>query len=181
MGKELDKSRKNQYKQEVEENFPNEYGIINIDEYRKELGNMGIPVKNQKALIEMIEKSSTMFTKQLSCRYGQNPGGSAAFYKEEGASGPCFSNMKLLQKGKGLGYINIGDSDLGQRLVKSLYDLSNPKKSEDSKEDKKNIALIVKHEMPSGVARGDDSLETYEMAWGTDELSSFWRCFCFFI
>lgn len=88
------KSSQDQYKQKVEEDFPKEYAILDIDEYRKNLENMC--VEHQEALIETIRRSSTSFTKQISCRYGQNPGGSAAFYGEEGASGPCSSKIKVL-------------------------------------------------------------------------------------
>ncbi len=51
-------------------------------------------------------------------RYGENPGYPAAFYQEEGASGPNMATLEVLQEGtKGLSYINVGDMDLGQRLV----------------------------------------------------------------
>ena len=42
------------------------------------------------------------FLKTLPLRYGQNPGGPAAFFTELGASGPNMANFELLQKGKEL-------------------------------------------------------------------------------
>ncbi|MFH1500929.1 MAG: hypothetical protein ABIE22_03195, partial [archaeon] len=111
-----------------------------------------------------IERNSTVFNKARSCRYGMNPGGPAAHYEEEGASGPCTAGIEVLQEGKGLGYINIADMDLAIGLTKSLHDISNGGNL---------VATIAKHEMPSGVARGSSPLETYETAWQGDELSSF--------
>lgn len=104
------------------------------------------------------------FSKQLSMRYGENPGYPAAFYKEEGASGPNMATMQVLQEGtKGLSYINVGDMDLGQRLLRKLKSID-----EDSQ-----FCVLVKHEMPSGVARGEDAAEVFERAWGCDPLSNF--------
>lgn len=104
------------------------------------------------------------FKKKLPMRYGENPGYPAAFYSEKDASGPNMATMEVLQEGtKGLSYINIGDMDLGQRLVKKLTDIY------------KNdlICVLVKHEMPSGVARGELREETFEKAWNCDSLSNF--------
>jgi len=64
------------------------------------------------------------FKKTLSMRYGENPGYPAAFYREEGASGPTMATMNTLREGsKGLSYINVADMDLGQRLVKKLTEI----------------------------------------------------------
>ncbi|MBC7361281.1 MAG: hypothetical protein H5U06_03230 [Candidatus Aminicenantes bacterium] len=106
----------------------------------------------------------TRFVKKISMRYGENPGYPAAFYQEEGASGPNMATMKVLQEGtKGLSYINVGDMDLGQRLAKKLTEIF-PGKS---------VAVIIKHEMPSGVALADSGLEAFLKAWQTDPLSNF--------
>lgn len=152
---ELDKERQAQYRQKTEEAFPNQYAIVNMDVLQKEFDT---------DVLEKIKKSSTLFNKKISCRYGQNPGSPAAFYAEERAIGPCVANMEVIKEGKnGLSYINIGDLDLAQRLINSLHNIS----------DGMLIASIIKHEMPSGVARGDDPLWTYETARGTDSLSCF--------
>jgi phosphoribosylaminoimidazolecarboxamide formyltransferase/IMP cyclohydrolase len=68
-----------------------------------------------------------------------------------------------LQEGKGLGYINLADSDLAQRLMKSIHDISGGRL----------VSVIVKHEMPSAVARGTDPFETYTASWHADPLSNF--------
>ncbi len=104
------------------------------------------------------------FVKKLSMRYGENPGYPAAFYQEEGANGPNMATMEIIQEGtKGLSYINVADMDLGQRLARKL-NIIFPGKS---------IAVIIKHEMPSAVALGENSLEAFQKAWQADALSNF--------
>jgi len=74
------------------------------------------------------------------------------------------ASLEILQEGsKGLSYINVGDMDLGQRLVKKLSEVR-PGHS---------VCALIKHEMPSGVAFGDTVEEAFDRAWGTDSLSSF--------
>jgi AICAR transformylase/IMP cyclohydrolase PurH len=104
------------------------------------------------------------FRKRFSMRYGENPGYPAAFYAESGASGPNMAGLEVLQEGtKGLSYINVGDMDLGQRLVRKLTSL-HPHQS---------ICVLVKHEMPSGVAMAQTIEEAFEKAWKGDPLSNF--------
>jgi AICAR transformylase/IMP cyclohydrolase PurH len=113
---------------------------------------------------ETVKFGDITFKKKMSMRYGENPGYPAAFYQEEGASGPNMSSLKVLQEGaKGLGYINVGDMDLGQRLVKKLTDIYPGK----------NICALIKHEMPSGVAMGGEPADVFEKAWESDPLSNF--------
>ena len=135
----IDKATRSQYRTKVEEDFP-----------------------------DSLQFGGMAFTKKLSMRYGENPGYPAAFYAESGISGPNMATMEVLKEGtKGLSYINVGDMDLGQRLVRklhSIYGVSGRKK----------ICVIIKHEMPSGVAMGDeDSAEVFEKAWQCDPLSNF--------
>ena len=103
------------------------------------------------------------FTKKLSLRYGINPGAPAAFYAEDSAQGPTMANFQILQEGRGLGYINVADMDLGQSLIKLLHE-DYPDKA---------AYCIVKHEIPSGVALGDNSFDAFIDAWSSDPLSSF--------
>jgi phosphoribosylaminoimidazolecarboxamide formyltransferase/IMP cyclohydrolase len=113
---------------------------------------------------DLLQFGNKNFRKKQSMRYGENPGYPAAFYIEEEASGPNMATMEVLQEGlKGLSYINLADMDLGQRLVKKLTEIY---KSE-------LICVLVKHEMPSGVAMGDSPEKTFEKAWGCDSLSNF--------
>jgi phosphoribosylaminoimidazolecarboxamide formyltransferase/IMP cyclohydrolase len=104
------------------------------------------------------------FRKRFGMRYGENPGYPAAFYAEDGASGPNMATLQVLQEGtKGLSYINLGDMDLGQRLVRKLTAIR-PGRS---------ICALIKHEMPSGVALADTIEEAFEKAWKCDSLSNF--------
>lgn len=131
----IDKSTRAQYRTKVEEDFPPDL----------ELGDMN-------------------FQKKLSMRYGENPGYPAAFYKESGAKGPNMGTMEILKEGsKGLSYINVGDMDLGQRLVRKLHSIYGTKK----------ICVLIKHEMPSGVAMGQGAAVVFENAWKSDPLSNF--------
>jgi phosphoribosylaminoimidazolecarboxamide formyltransferase/IMP cyclohydrolase len=113
---------------------------------------------------EILSFGEQSFLKRLAMRYGENPGYPAAFYIEEKASGANMATMSVLQEGsKGLGYINVGDMDLGQRLVKKLTEIYSQKK----------IAVLIKHEVPSGVALADSPVAAFEKAWGVDPLSNF--------
>lgn len=113
---------------------------------------------------ETLQFAGQEFRKKIAMRYGENPGYPAAFYAEVGAAGPNMATMEILQEGtKGLSYINVGDMDLGQRLVKKLTEI-HPGKP---------ICTLIKHEMPSGVAAGETTEETFEKAWGCDALSNF--------
>jgi AICAR transformylase/IMP cyclohydrolase PurH len=105
-----------------------------------------------------------IFKKKQSMRYGENPGYPAAFYAEAGAAGPNMASIEILREGtKGLSYINVADMDLGQRLAKKLTEIYK----------EKHICVIVKHEIPSGVAMGDSPEETFKKAWDCDSLSNF--------
>jgi len=113
---------------------------------------------------DILYFGNQQFKKKLPMRYGENPGYPAAFYTEEGAYGPNMATMKVLQEGtKGLSYINVGDMDLGQRLVKKLTEIYK----------NKLICVLVKHEMPSAVAMGNSPEEAFKKAWNCDSLSNF--------
>jgi AICAR transformylase/IMP cyclohydrolase PurH len=131
----IDKTSRQQYATKVREDFP-----------------------------ENLSFGQQTFIKKLSIRYGENPGYPAAFYQESGASGPNMATLQVLQEGtKGLSYINVGDMDLGQRLVKKLTEIHRGG----------IICALIKHEMPSGVALGASPVEAFERAWKCDPLSNF--------
>ena len=116
---------------------------------------------------EKIQVGPWEFKKKSSMRYGENPGYPAAFYQEVNARGPNMATLEVLQEGtKGLSYINVGDMDLGQRLARKLTQIFKGKK----------VCVLIKHEMPAGVAlgdNGDDGAEVFTRAWGCDPLSNF--------
>jgi AICAR transformylase/IMP cyclohydrolase PurH len=131
----FDKTTRKQYRTKVEEEFP-----------------------------DSLRWGQLEFQKKLAMRYGENPGYPAAFYKETGASGPNMASIEVIQEGsKGLSYINIGDMDLGLRLVRKLSSIY----------PERHICALVKHEMPSGVAMGEKSTDVFQKAWGCDPLSNF--------
>ncbi|HPW18160.1 MAG TPA: hypothetical protein PLP83_07250 [Candidatus Aminicenantes bacterium] len=113
---------------------------------------------------ETLRVGESAFVKKFPMRYGENPGTPAAFYQEVGAEGPNMGRIEVLQEGtKGLSYINVGDMDLGQRLARKLVQVFPGRQA----------CVIIKHEMPSGVALGDEAVATFEKAWGCDPLSNF--------
>ncbi|MCK7514347.1 MAG: hypothetical protein MZV70_66925 [Desulfobacterales bacterium] len=113
---------------------------------------------------DTLQLGEDAFVKRFPMRYGENPGYPAAFYQEAGASGPNMGHLEILQEGtKGLSYINVGDMDLGQRLARKLIQVFPGR----------HACVIIKHEMPSGVALGDDPVGTFEKAWTCDALSNF--------
>jgi len=120
--------------------------------------------KVEEQFAETIACGNITFKKKMSMRYGENPGYPAAFYQEEGASGPNMSSLEIIQSGtKGLGYINVADMDLGQRLVKKLTEIYPYER----------ICALIKHEMPSGVAMDGEPVHVFEKAWNSDPLSNF--------
>jgi len=132
---DISKKTRRQYRTKVEEDFPSRFVV-----------------------------GTKTFEKALSMRYGENPGYPAAFYREDGASGPNMATMTVLQESsKGLSYINVSDMDLGQRLLKKLSEIYPTNL----------ICVIVKHEMPSGVAMGSSPEEVFSKAWKCDPLSNF--------
>jgi len=132
---ELDKATRAQYRTKIPEEFPD----------RLSIGRM-------------------RFNKKMSMRYGENPGYPAAFYTEEGASGPNMAQLEVLQEGtKGLSYINVGDMDLGQRLVNKLTSIFKGER----------VCVLVKHEIPSGVAMRGSPSGVFVKAWNSDPLSNF--------
>jgi phosphoribosylaminoimidazolecarboxamide formyltransferase/IMP cyclohydrolase len=131
----FDKTTRKQYRTMVEEDFP-----------------------------DTLQWGNIRFQKKLAMRYGENPGYPAAFYQEPGASGPNMASIEVIQQGtKGLSYINIGDMDLGLRLVRKLSRIYRGRQ----------ICALVKHEMPSGVAMGEGPADVFLKAWGSDPLSNF--------
>ena len=89
-------------------------------------------------------------------RYGENPHQPAALYTVEGGRG-IFGGFRQLQ-GKELSYNNLLDADAARKMV-ALFD--------------EPAVVIVKHNNPCGIGRGDNLVEAYERALSTDPLSAF--------
>ena len=104
-------------------------------------------------------------------RYGENPGQEAALYRLVNgnltlgevtavqAGRYLASNVELLQSGKHPGKTNITDADNALNILRYLMDTP--------------CAVIVKHNNPCGVAKGQTLAEAYDKANMADRLAAF--------
>ena len=107
-------------------------------------------------------------------RYGENPGQEAAMYKLVNGNlvlgdvsniqpgRYLASDPELLQFGKHPGKINLTDADNALNILRYLMDTP--------------CAVIVKHNNPSGVAKGRTLAEAYFRANQADRLAAFGGC-----
>lgn len=100
------------------------------------------------------------FTKVQDMRYGENPHQSAAFYRNVKNINGLLANYNQLQ-GKKLSFNNIVDADTAWECVKTFDPQENA------------ACVIVKHANPCGVAIGGNTLESYNKALKTDQMSAF--------
>ncbi len=100
-------------------------------------------------VVQMVE--------ELRPRYGENPHQEAAVYRVEGGSG-VFGGFDVLQ-GKAMSYNNFLDADAGRKLVASF--------------EAEPAVVILKHNNPCGVGRGDDLTTAYRRALECDPVSAF--------
>ncbi len=107
-------------------------------------------------------------------RYGENPGQEAAMYKLVNGNlilgdvklidpnNHLASDPLLIQSGKHPGKTNITDADNSLNILRYLTDTP--------------CAVIVKHNNPCGVAKGDSLAEAYYRANKADRLAAFGGC-----
>ena len=107
-------------------------------------------------------------------RYGENPGQEAAMYRllngnlilgDVSAIQPgreLASNPELLQFGKHPGKINLTDADSALNILRYLMETP--------------CAAIIKHNNPSGVAKGQTLAEAYFRANKADRVAAFGGC-----
>jgi phosphoribosylaminoimidazolecarboxamide formyltransferase/IMP cyclohydrolase len=110
-------------------------------------------------------------------RYGENPGQEAALYELTNGNltlGGCefigpgkglvsaISESEMIQSGKHPGKINFTDADNALNILKFLMD--------------RPAAAIMKHNNPSGVARGKTLAEAYDLANMADRIAAFGGC-----
>ncbi|MCX5914340.1 MAG: IMP cyclohydrolase [Deltaproteobacteria bacterium] len=110
-------------------------------------------------------------------RYGENPGQEAALYELTNGNltlGGCefigpgkglvsaISESEMIQSGKHPGKINFTDADNALNILKFLMD--------------RPAAAIMKHNNPSGVARGQTLAEAYGLANMADRIAAFGGC-----
>ncbi|KMP11397.1 phosphoribosylaminoimidazolecarboxamide formyltransferase [Candidatus Nitromaritima sp. SCGC AAA799-A02] len=97
------------------------------------------------------------FEKIQELRYGENPHQSAAFYRDPDAGERDIVSARQIQ-GKELSFNNIIDLEAAWQLAMDFESGS---------------AVVIKHTNPSGVAVGDDQLETFIKAREADPVSAF--------
>ena len=155
---------KQAYKTIVADQFPSEmtisFGDVRL-QYRKRTWR--------------IEDDGQLVERGL--RYGENPGQEAALYELVGGNltlGDCqyidphkglvsaLDESMLLQFGKHPGKINLTDIDAALNITKHLMD--------------RPAAAVMKHNNPSGVARGVDAATAIEKAFMTDRLAAMGGC-----
>ncbi|HJE61580.1 MAG TPA: bifunctional phosphoribosylaminoimidazolecarboxamide formyltransferase/IMP cyclohydrolase [Nocardiopsis listeri] len=99
---------------------------------------------------------ASVYTRQDTLRYGENPHQKAALYAEAGASGGLAGAEQL--HGKAMSYNNYVDSDAALRAA---YDFEQP------------CVAIIKHANPCGIAVGVDNAEAHRKAHACDPVSAF--------
>jgi phosphoribosylaminoimidazolecarboxamide formyltransferase/IMP cyclohydrolase len=146
---------KKMYRTMVEDPFPSQMTISFND------GNMLVYEKHRWN-IDGEEKG---------LRYGENPGQPAALYRPVNGNlvfggvemiqpGTFLaSDIELLQSGKHPGKTNITDIDNSLNILKFLTEAP--------------TAVIVKHNNPSGVAKGKSISEAYQRAYNADPVAAF--------
>jgi phosphoribosylaminoimidazolecarboxamide formyltransferase/IMP cyclohydrolase len=98
------------------------------------------------------------FTNGTPLRYGENWHQKAKFYKQDGVTESCISNIQQLH-GKEMSFNNYLDGDGSFESVKSFKD---------------NIAVsVIKHTNPCGLATGETLEEAMVAAWAGDPVSAF--------
>jgi len=103
------------------------------------------------------EKLSLTYEKVQDMRYGENPGQTAAFYKEIGHFDGTLAAAKQLH-GKELSYNNINDTN---GALECLKEFDEP------------CVVAVKHANPCGVGVGKDIYAAYMNAYKADPVSIF--------
>ena len=152
---------KKMYQTIIDDHFPPEMEISFVDGARR-----------QTLFYEKVVWTIDGVQKGL--RYGENPGQEAALYRlvngnlmlgetETILPGQYLaSDIELLQSGKHPGKTNLTDTDNSLNILRYFDD--------------KPTAVIVKHNNPCGVARGDSLVEAYGRAYMADRVAAFGGC-----
>ena len=152
------KDLKSAYKTIMDDHFPKTMEISFADDN----GKQTLVYEKASWVIEGVEKG---------LRYGENPGQEAALYKlingnlqlgEVTCIQPgnfLASEVELLQSGKHPGKTNITDADNSLNILRYFTDTP--------------CTVIVKHNNPCGVAKGDTLSESYLKALMADRVAAF--------
>jgi phosphoribosylaminoimidazolecarboxamide formyltransferase/IMP cyclohydrolase len=99
---------------------------------------------------------------QQTMRYGENPHQSAALYRAYEPGSPARGLLGATQlAGKELSYNNILDADAAWSAAGDFLGWDRP------------VCVIVKHNIPCGIALGADPEEAFRRAYASDPLSAF--------
>lgn len=98
-----------------------------------------------------------VYDKVQDLRYGENPHQQAAFYREQGFSGPGVAGAKQLH-GKELSFNNIVDLEAAFNIVNEFA---------------APAATIIKHTNPCGTGTGNSLAAAYAKAYESDPVSAF--------
>ncbi|MDI6792422.1 MAG: bifunctional phosphoribosylaminoimidazolecarboxamide formyltransferase/IMP cyclohydrolase [bacterium] len=107
--------------------------------------------------VKFPETLNLSYTRVGDLRYGENPHQQAAFYRRPEIRSPSIGNAEKLW-GKELSYNNLLDLDAGLETVREFDEPA---------------AVVIKHNNPCGVARGDSLSEAYLQARECDPVSAF--------
>ncbi len=102
------------------------------------------------------ERVLLLLEREAPLRYGENPHQKAALYRVAGERGPLLE-ARVLQ-GKAMSFNNYLDGEAAWNLVSEFGEPA---------------AVLVKHQIPSGVALGKTPLEAFRKALGADPVSAF--------
>ena len=115
------------------------------------------PTSTEATAAELLPERLTLsLAREFETRYGENPHQPAAVYRLAGGPG-LLGGMHQVQ-GKELSWNNLLDADAARKLV-ALFD--------------EPAVVIVKHNNPCGVGRGDDLVAAYARALECDPVSAF--------
>jgi phosphoribosylaminoimidazolecarboxamide formyltransferase / IMP cyclohydrolase len=157
-------SLKKAYKTIVEDHFPEEMSV-----------SFGEQTLTYRKRTWKIEEKGSLVDRGL--RYGENPGQEAALYELTGgnlALGECrfitpdnglvsaLDESMLVQFGKHPGKINLTDIDSALNILKYLMD--------------QPAAAVMKHNNPSGVAKGSSAGDAIIKAFMADRLAAMGGC-----
>jgi phosphoribosylaminoimidazolecarboxamide formyltransferase/IMP cyclohydrolase len=102
------------------------------------------------------DRKTVGLRREMVLRYGENPHQQSAVYAE-GAGAGVFGGFKALQ-GKELSWNNLLDADAARKMA-GLFE--------------EPAVVIVKHNNPCGIGRGENLVEAYRRALATDPVSAF--------
>jgi len=152
------KDLKSAYKTIVADHFPGQLEISFVD-------------KKLRQTLVFDKVTWTIQGEKRGLRYGENPSQEAALYKLVNGNltlgqVSCIkpgkhlaSNVELLKSGKHPGKINITDADSALNILRYLH--AEP------------CTVIVKHNNPSGVAKGRSLADSFNKAYEADRIAAF--------